>query len=149
MRELRWYSRGLALGSKPLERRHCSAAGLTLVLWLHPHQRTDRDRLLSLSYTTIQSRTLHPFIPMDQPRAGGKDTSANELHIPNHSALAQNSRLHFCEGSVLSHCKSIRGHFISLDLQNSPRMLRLLFIQTQRGGMMGQEGAEAHGSWQV
>lgn len=114
--------------------------------WTHSSPPAPSRLLLSLSYTMIQGRTLHPFIPMDQPRAGGKDTvSASGLHIPNHCSDTECQTVFF-EVFVLLHCKNIQGYLISLDLQNLPRMLRLLFVQTESGGTTGQEGAVAQGS---
>lgn len=52
----------------------------------------------------------------------------------------------FFEGFVL-HCKSIQRHC------SGPAELTLhaeaLFLSTERGGLRGQEGAVAHGSWQL
>lgn len=77
-------------------------------------------------------RTLRPFIPMDQPQAGGKDTvSANGLHIPNHFALTQNSRLPFLKGLSFHTAKTSKD--ISLDLQSSPCMLRLFSYKLREG----------------
>lgn len=99
--------------------------------WSHSSPLAPSSILLSLSYTVIQGRTLRPFIPMDQPQAGGKDTmSANGLRIPNHSALTRNSRLPFLKG--LSYTAKASKD-IALDLQSSPCMLRLFSYQLREG----------------